>query len=537
MKTNLSLFNSFQTCLHCTGALLAVFFVLLLANPFVYAQDQGPVHLLVIDSYHPGQPWSQAFYRGMREATGHTNILLYLEYVDNIRLSGGINDADLYSYLNRKYEHIKFSGIIADVDAAAKFVYVYGDRFAKNLPKVTYSSGSKPIIKSDPSYFSLQVEADTSVIATAGMALDQNPKAESILIIEGNNIQSRKRVSTLVREIKKLNSMPIRILTDFSMSQLTEMARKLDPNTLVFCTLIFSDNTGRTMTPKAAIQELATASSAPVYSFWSTFMNTGIIGGYMLDGSMVGFQSVVAVRDYLRDGRFKDFYGTLKTYIDWKAIERYGIDPAAIPGDAMVINPPLNLWTEYRNELFLIGISLMLLAITAVVWLRKLSMLNRKLRHHRDELEVRVEERTRKIRETKEQFESLVENMGEEFTVFSHDAAGIVLYASDNVKSIFGISRQEITGTRWSDRINWRQGSLARAQKDTETLLAGEAEFLNNELSFIHPDGSERFIRSSMHPVRDQENNITAVAGFIENITQHKQAQEAKRQSEAGQTH
>lgn len=533
MKTTLYVLNRLQTCLHCTGALLATLFVLLWANPFVYAQNQGPAHLLIIDSYHPGQPWSQAFYNGMREATRNSNILLHLEYIDNIRLSGGINHAELYTYLNRKYENIKFSGIIADVDAAAKFVDVYGNALAKNAPKVTYSSESKPIVKTDPSYFSLQVEADTSVIETAGMALDQNPKAQSILIIEGNNIQSRKRVRTLVREIKKQTFLSIKIITDFSMSELTELVRKPDPNTLVFCTLIFSDNTGRAMTPKAAIQELASASSAPVYSFWSTFMNTGIVGGYMLDGSMIGFQSVVAVRDYLRDGRFKTSYNTLKTYIDWQAIGRYGIDPAAIPGDAIIINPPVNLWTEYRNELILVGISFMLLAITAVVWLRKLSILNRTLRHHRDELEVRVEERTRKIRETKEQFESLVENMGEEFTVFSHDAAGVILYASDNVKSIFGISREDITGTNWSDRINWSQGALERAQKDTETLLAGEAEFLNNELSFIHPDGSERFIRSSMHPVRDHENTITAVAGFIENITQHKQAQKAKRQSEA----
>jgi len=199
----------------------------------------------------------------------------------------------------------------------------------------------------------------------------------------------------------------------------------------------------------------------------------------------------------------------------------------------VVINPPLNLWTEYRNEVTLIGISIMLLVVTAVVWLRKLSMLNKKLRHSRDELEIRVEERTRKIRETKEQFESLVENMGEEFTVFSHDPTGIILYASDNVKSIFGISREQITGTSWADRINWTRESLDSYQKGAEKLLAGETEFFNNELCFIHSDGIKRHIRSSMHPVRDHENNITAVAGFLENITQHKQAQEAKRQSAA----
>jgi len=169
---------------------------------------------LVIDSYHAGQPWSQAFYEGMAEATRGANIRLYLEYIDNIRLSGTIDHASFYTYLNTKYKNIKFSGIIADVDVAATFIDVYGNALAGDAPKVDYYSGSKPEMKDDPSHFSLQVEAEISVVETARMALDQNPKARSILIIEGSNIQSRRRVKTLVREIKKNKPMPLTILTD-----------------------------------------------------------------------------------------------------------------------------------------------------------------------------------------------------------------------------------------------------------------------------------------------------------------------------------
>ena|GEM_PF-6861653 len=154
---------------------------------------------MVIDSYHAGQPWSQAFYEGMAEATRGANIRLYLEYIDNIRLSGTIDHASFYTYLNTKYKNIKFSGIIADVDVAAT------NALAGDAPKVDYYSGSKPEMKDDPSHFSLQVEAEISVVETVRMALDQNPKARSILIIEGSNIQSRRRVKTLVREIKKIN--------------------------------------------------------------------------------------------------------------------------------------------------------------------------------------------------------------------------------------------------------------------------------------------------------------------------------------------
>jgi PAS domain S-box-containing protein len=432
------------------AVLLTVFFLLLPAKAHVSAQDQEPLHILVLDSYNPSQPWSQAFYQGLDEArqTSDRSVHLYFEYIDKLRLTGGINHAALYAYLNAKYENIELSGIIANSNLAADFVDDYGGMLGKDAPKVVYTNHPNPAMAGDSSYFSLLEEVDQSVTETVRIALEQNPKAGSVLIIEGNNNASRNRVRTLLRQLEAHPSLSIRQLSDFSIEKLNRIVAGLDRNTIVFCTLVFSDNTGRSLVPRNVVENLAASSPAPVYSFWSTFINTGVVGGRTLDGRVVGSQLVAAVLDYLKDGRFKASYGTLNTYFDWKAVKRYGIDPDTIPGDATIINLPENLYAKYHRELVAAGIGLLLLSASAAFWLRKLSVLNGMLRQSRDELEIRVEERTwelmqsnRDLTDSENRFRNLSDAAFEGIVFIDN---GIIIEANATVGQIFGCPVSEI---------------------------------------------------------------------------------------------
>lgn len=203
------------------------------------------MHILVLDSYHPSQPWSQAFHKGLTEAqqTSDRNILLYLEYLDYFRLSGGVNHADLYIYLNEKYNDVVLSGIIANDNSAADFVDQFGTALVGDAPKVTYTTHLNQAMAAVPSHFSLQEEVEKSVTETVRIALDQNPQARSILIIKGDNDPSRYAVSTLVRQLEDQTPLSVRILFDFSVEELNRIVAGLDRNTIVFCTIIASDNT------------------------------------------------------------------------------------------------------------------------------------------------------------------------------------------------------------------------------------------------------------------------------------------------------
>jgi len=187
--------------------------------------------------------------------------------------------------------------------------------------------------------------------------------------------------------------------------------------------------------------------------------------------------------------------------------------------------------------IFVLGFALIFIFVRFI--LSNIRDITKQLSHSRQELseanlllEHRVEKRTRESQETKEQFESLVEKMGDNFVVYRYDPNGIIFYVNSSVKSVFGISREKILGTDWSKIIQWSRDSLARSQKNVITLLTGKTAFTQSELSFIHPDGRERFIRTSYHVVCDNKDQVVSIDGFLEDITVGRQTEMEKRQSE-----
>lgn len=187
--------------------------------------------------------------------------------------------------------------------------------------------------------------------------------------------------------------------------------------------------------------------------------------------------------------------------------------------------------------IFLLGFALIFIFVRFI--LSNIRDITQQLSHSQQELseanlllEHRVEKRTREIQAAKEQFESLVENMGDSFVVYRYDPNGIVFYVNSSVKSVFGMSREDILGTDWSKSIQWSRNSLARSQEKTMKLLTGKTAFVQNELSFIHPDGQERFIRTSDHVVCDKMDQVASIDGFLEDITLSRQTKMEKRQGE-----
>lgn len=386
---------------------LAVFFSPAVKMCFA-EQEQKPLHLLVFDSYNPLQAWSQSFLEGLLGAqhASDRRIIFYLEYLDRLRLTDGISEDELYSYLKGKYSKIEISGIIANSNSAADFVEKYGHALAGDVPIAAYTTRQNQRRDSTISSFTLHEEVEQSVTETLEFALKQNPKARSVLIIEGNNDASRSRVSILNRELAKKGTLPVQIIHDFSMEELKKTVSALERNTIVFCTLVTSDTTGRAIIPQNAVKEIASLSPAPIYSFWNTFVQEGVVGGRVIDAKKIGFQLVTTVEAYLADSSFRKSYSTLQTYFNWEAVKRYGIDPDTIPADAAIINREQKPWLEYRHQPMMV-ICILLLSFCVFYWFRKLAVLNSMLRRSRDELEIRVEERTRALADSEMRFHAL----------------------------------------------------------------------------------------------------------------------------------
>jgi len=134
------------------------------------------------------------------------------------------------------------------------------------------------------------------------------------------------------------------------------------------------------------------------------------------------------------------------------------------------------------------------------------------------------------LHESIEKYQGLVEDIGDKLVVFSHELhSGKLLYVSSGFDSIFGFSREKALNHAWQDIINWLPDSTDRANNSILQLTEEEIDFIQFDMEFTHPDGKERSIRVSCHPLKDESGRVITINGVVEDITEQMSAQKRLR--------
>ncbi len=508
--------------------LLPLLTLLLPRNSDAFQKEQENKHdqlnILIIDSYAPYQPWSQTFFSGLQEAirtTSHT-LSYSFEYLDALRTASGISQTELCTYLQKKYRNTPFSGIIANSDFAGDFLANCGHLLAPDAPKVAYITHGPQLPQRDTAIFTIKQELEQAIKKTAQMALTQNPEAHAILIIEGNNPVSHNSSKVLQQLLTEQTSLPLHLLTDFSLQELQGQIRSSSRDTIIFYTPVSSDNSGHSLIPKEVITGLAAVSKSPIYSFWSTFSGTGIVGGCTLDGKVTGYQLVQAILDYQESGSFKNHYTTLHTYLDWKALKRYDISPSALTEEATLINQPTTLWHTYKKTIYIIAAALFLLVLSGAFLLRKLATVNARLTESKNEMERRVEERTSELAQRNQE----LQDSESRFSALSEAAfEGIVMIKDQNIIEVNGAVCREL-GYQREELLNRAAMDFISPEERTNVIDKILSHFNKPyESSCLHKNGS--LIPVEIHGktvlYRGDEVRVTAVR----NISERKVAEQA----------
>lgn len=131
------------------------------------------------------------------------------------------------------------------------------------------------------------------------------------------------------------------------------------------------------------------------------------------------------------------------------------------------------------------------------------------------------------LRESEERFRQLAENIYEVFWMTTPDKSRMI-YVSPKYDEIWGRDIAELyeKPDAWLDYVHSEDRDRVAA------AITGQVSGDYDEVyRIMRPDGSERWIRDTAFPIKDQSGNIYRICGVTEDITESKQVQETLRVS------
>jgi PAS domain S-box-containing protein len=187
--------------------------------------------------------------------------------------------------------------------------------------------------------------------------------------------------------------------------------------------------------------------------------------------------------------------------------------------------------TMMPESIFVIGIMISVLLFTVMTLFQKATKEEGKTRVAKEALESEVEER--KI--AQERLKNINRRM-----VLAADSAGIGVWELDLLTNelvwdewmfrLYGIKSDDFGGAYEA----WEQGvhpdDRERSVSDYEKAVSGEKEF-NLEFRVVHPNKSVREIKANAVVIRDQDGKAFKMMGINYDITEQKQAGQAKEEA------
>ena len=392
------------------------------------------------------------------------------EYLDITPPRSPSQRADLRELLLNKYAGEEFGLIVTYGSAALDFLQNEGATLSPESPAITLFSGNSHG-GGQPGRSGAQIPLQLDSRGTLDLALALFPDTRKVLFVAGTSPndkvfleQARADFASAPKQIE------IEYSGDRSVEQLNKYVAELPPHTVVIYSDVASDATGQSFVPRDVAKSLASLSTAPVFGLFSSQIDTGLVGGAMIDMELVG-KMLGNVLLGLNNGKplvVEPSSGYILPMFNWKQIERWGGKSDQLPANSVFANRPVTLWGQYRKEV-LGALTLIFvlsgMTVTLIIQNRRRRIAEISAREsayqlsmERDQLEQRVTKRTEYLAEALEFSETILLNSPLPMGIYAE--GGQCVQANEAYATLFGTTREALMAQNFHEIPSWQKMTL-----------------------------------------------------------------------------
>jgi PAS domain S-box-containing protein len=390
--------------------------------------------VLILNSYHPGYPWSDGEQKGILEVFAKADEAAEpsIEYLDCKRFPETEKAAWLHSYLRTKYAARRFKLLILmDNPALSVGLAVRDEIFPGAAVVFCGVNGYRPeLLAGRPRVTGVTEMLDAAT--TVDVALRLHPRVREVVAVSDSTVTglaTRRELEDVLPRFAGRASF--RFTANLPIEALARQLAALPPDRLVVLLSYATDRNGVVFSHAASTRLLCASCPVPVYAVHELRLGYGIVGGSLLDGRLHGARAAEMALRILRGEDVAripvELNSTSRLMFDHRQLVRFGIPRSGVGAGSIVINQPEGLYHTHRNLILGVAMALVVLTIATLVLVGNI-------------LRRRMVERA--LREGEERYRALFQSSAD--ALFVLDADGRIRDANDVVVQRYGYSRAEL---------------------------------------------------------------------------------------------